>query len=274
LFTASVPKLIAKGFQAVLLVALMCGESSMPTHMVYPEWLFIDTVSIATFDRILLVLLPRLSIFGVSGSMQHMTGITTTAASSIALILIAALLTSVFLAIVITEATNGNPNDILYWIATPISQVAAVMAIAMFWFTTSRHKSNKWAKNLGLQVTGTESIIQDSNLALAPIFWIQLAESIQHLHTCRFMQVHGHLVDTYDGDMTKGDAAGVMVINPTADQAATLAAEPGFEHRMIHSVPVEELAQMQTAPRLFHLGRIRENDGASGLMDVLVGFAV
>ncbi len=101
----------------------------------YSSWLYISLI-VRGGDDVIMVLFPRLSIFGVAGAAVHTTHYIMTFYSMLLVVLLSLVICSVLLIICELNAIDGDENlDTLYYLSTFIAQCVAIILVAllMFW---------------------------------------------------------------------------------------------------------------------------------------------
>jgi len=281
---------IKRGFLVVLVVGMLCGEAAVPTHMVYSQWLFIDCVSIGTFERVFFVLFPRFGILGITGVVYHATGITVHVWQALFLLLLTPALAGSFLTLVTILSLKGYELDWAYWLAPVFASVA--MVVVLMGYVLCVPKKNNWAPRLGLK-TCTDSAVVTRNLASVPPFWFQVAVGTLELHNepkPRYIQVHNCLVDLLDADNLDADnldadnldadnldaeKTAAFIMDATSQQAQVEDFPWGdFQLRRVHGLnDANELQTIKDPPWMFALRRVKnvhnEEDANGASLSVL-----
>jgi len=130
------------------------GESVLPTHQAFPQWLMVDLKCIGTFERVMMVLLPRTSHLGITGVLFNSFYITPPALQGIIVVLGYVAMAVLGLAITLNVSMQpGQDVDTVYFFVPIIAQCIALLVITVItiWLTYNKDKP-EWEAAAGLRV--------------------------------------------------------------------------------------------------------------------------
>lgn len=164
--------------RTILELGAVVGESVLPTHQCFPQWLLVDLECIGTFERIIEVLLPRISHLGMVGTVFNMFYITPPPLQATFVVLgyIASTITG--LAIICSESMtlgNGESLDDIYFVLPIIIQSVAIITLVVATVLSTYNKSApSWEGVCGVKMIHA-SLHHAMCLKLVPPFWFNVA---------------------------------------------------------------------------------------------------
>jgi len=161
--------------RTILELGAMVGESVLPTHQMCPEWLYVDVAVIGTFERMVMVLLPRLSHLGIVGTLFNCFYITPPPTHALLVLLSYVALTTSGLVITVNRAVAGNNLETLYFLVPIISMVVCLAGITLSTIVSTYGKPEApWQSTAGVRLFHA-SHHHAVCLYIVPPMWYHLA---------------------------------------------------------------------------------------------------
>jgi len=170
----SVPEVL----RGILEIGVLVAESQVPTHQCYPQWLYVDMVSIGSFERVCEVFLPRLNHLMIANSVETAFHATIYGSYMGMFLLFYVFISGGSMWIILDASKTSIELDAIYYLAPQICFVFVVLLmLTMIGFSNSSLVPF-WGRNLNVKVLATTAFEQ-KGLNWAPPYMMNIALLLQ-----------------------------------------------------------------------------------------------
>jgi len=198
-------KMATPFIRAVIQVGSLVAEAALPTHMCYASWLAVDMVSIATAERVMMVVFPRVSSIFITEVLKDTFHFEASITFFLVFVSVTALGSGISLSVIVDRSLDGNPDDFLYWLVPIIIQVSMV-TLAFFIIMALYYESQPagWATLARLRCK-TSTKLEEIALKLRAPHTFHIALMIEPLcsKTTDYIYAHSTLVQWNEGPQSE-----------------------------------------------------------------------
>lgn len=216
-------KALEKFYLFVVVIIVIFGEAALPTHQVFPEWLYVD-IWCTGGAQLFWVILPRSAFLGFMEHMHHACEITLPYTHGAVWFTVFLTVLGAGIASTINTSFSGEYNrDLEYWLLPPCCLILSGLMLTL-WLTYFHGKCETpaWCKQHKVQMT-TTSRLSYMCLLVCPPHWLQillsmevqrdLGDHLAHLPYNRFVKLGDNLLIEWNPDSEEKDADEIFVLD-------------------------------------------------------------
>jgi len=170
----SVPEVL----RGILEIGVLVAESQVPTHQCYPQWLYVDMVSIGSFQRVCEVFLPRLNHLMIANAVETAFHATIYGSYMTMFLFFYLFISGGSMWIILDASKTSIELDAIYYLAPQICFVFVVILMLIMIGFSDNSLVPFWGRNLNVKVLASTALEQ-KGLNWAPPYMMNIALLLQ-----------------------------------------------------------------------------------------------